>query len=62
MEQKNSGYPWARTSVMPNVTWTCDCDGLADDMLTPRHCCTGHVTGCTCDVDWDEIAERRLFG
>lgn len=33
----------------------CDCDGLADDMMTPRHCCTGHVPGCTCHIDWDEV-------
>ena len=21
--------------------------------------CSGHVVGCTCDIDWDELAERK---
>lgn len=28
---------------------SCNCDGCWD--------CAGHVEGCTCDVDWDEMAE-----
>lgn len=30
----------------------CDCAGC--------WACAGHVKGCTCDIDWDELAERRL--
>lgn len=30
----------------------CTCDGC--------HFCTGHVVGCTCDINWDAITERRL--
>lgn len=30
----------------------CTCDGC--------WCCEGHVVGCTCDINWDAIAERRL--
>lgn len=29
----------------------CNCDGCWD--------CTGHEHGCTCDVNWDELAESR---
>lgn len=30
----------------------CTCDGC--------HFCDGHVVGCTCDINWDALAERRL--
>ena len=30
----------------------CDCAGC--------WACAGHVRGCTCDIDWDELTERRL--
>ncbi len=29
----------------------CTCDGC--------HECTGHVIGCTCDIDWDRLQELR---
>lgn len=29
----------------------CSCGGCWD--------CKGHVAGCTCDVDWDALAERN---
>jgi hypothetical protein len=29
----------------------CTCDGC--------WACTGRVVGCTCDIDWDELAELR---
>lgn len=24
--------------------------------------CTGHVLGCTCDIDWDELREAQRAG
>lgn len=32
--------------------YLCSCDGCA--------VCKGHERDCTCDVDWDAMAERRL--
>ena len=29
----------------------CSCDGC--------WACSGHVAGCTCDVDWDRMADER---
>lgn len=33
-----------------------------DEPCTCSGCwaCTGHVTGCTCDIDWAAAAEARL--
>ena len=36
--------------TLPVPTWTCSCDGC--------WACGGHATGCTCDVDWDDLYER----
>lgn len=32
-----------------------------DDACTCPGCwaCPGYVTGCTCDIDWDTLAELR---
>lgn len=30
----------------------CTCDGC--------WACKGHVVGCTCDIDWDTLAEIRM--
>jgi len=37
-------------------TEPCTCDGTAADG-TPCGACTGHVTGCTCDIDWSCAAD-----
>lgn len=39
--------PWKLTEV----DYTCACDGC--------WACEGHAKGCTCDVNWDELAEAR---
>jgi len=33
---------------------TCSCNGVNEDG-TQRACCTGHVRGCMCEIDWDDI-------
>lgn len=34
------------------MTDECSCEGC--------WACEGHVAGCTCDVDWDALAEERI--
>ena len=38
------------------------CPHGPDEPCTCNGCwhCTGHVVGCTCDIDWDELAEHHL--
>ena len=38
------------------------CPHGPDDPCTCDGCwaCAGHVVGCTCDIDWDKLCERRL--
>jgi len=37
------------TDIDPTLDYTCACSGC--------WACSGHVKGCTCDVDWEEIRE-----
>jgi hypothetical protein len=37
---------------MTPTLYTCSCDGC--------WACSGHEPDCTCDVDWDAIAEARM--
>ena len=38
------------------------CPHGPDEPCTCTGCraCPGHVIGCTCDINWDEITERNL--
>lgn len=46
-----NGYVDCRSSDTDHV---CSCTGEDEDGHK-LGCCTGHVRGCTCDVDWEEL-------
>lgn len=39
----------------PRTESACSCDGCHDG----AYGCTGHVRGCTCDVDWDKVYQKE---
>lgn len=45
-----AGATGGRHDRLPVSSWVCACDGC--------WACSGHVTGCTCDVDWDTVREE----
>lgn len=42
---------WREHAILKTPSWPCSCDGC--------WACVGNVPGCTCDVDWDAVAELR---